>query len=271
MTVITTSLAVKKMLDLKSSVHKTFAILEYFTTQKSEWGVTELANEIGTNKSNVFRFLSQMQTIGILDKNEQTEKYRLGLKLFELGNRVQLRTALVEKTHPALVSVATSIKETVHIAVLKNYQAFYIDKVESPQGLKISSHIGSYNPAYATALGKILLAFQTADEQRKSLDFIFDEKKVQNFTPNTISNKAQMQIELANIKQQQYAIDREEFEIGLICVAIPIFNQNQEVVASLSAAGPANRFQEAEVKNYVATLKAGALAIQKKIGSFKLL
>jgi len=259
------------MLELKSSVHKTFAVLEYFTVQKPEWGVTELANAIGTNKSTVFRFLAQMQTIGILDKDEQTEKYRLGLKLFELGNRVQLRTAFVEKTHPQLVSVANSITETVHIAVLKNHQVFYIDKVESPQGLKISSHIGSSLPAYVTALGKVLLAFLPEEEQNKSLDYIFDKNETTAFTKNTINNKANMKVELLKIKKRQYAIDREEYEIGLICVAIPIFNQKQEVVASLSASGPANRFKEAEVKNYVATLKKGALAIQGEIGDFKLL
>jgi len=259
------------MLELKNSVHKTFAVLEYFTVQKPEWGVTELAKEIGTNKSTVFRFLAQMQAIGILDKDNQTERYRLGLKLFELGNRVQLRTAFVEKTHPQLVSVAKSITETVHIAVLKNHQVFYIDKVESPQGLKIASHIGSYLPAYGIALGKVLLAFLPEEEQNKSLDYIFNKNKTTAFTKNTINNKKQMQAELLKIRKRQYAIDREEYEIGLICVAIPIFNQKQQVVASLSASGPANRFKEAEVKNYVATLKKGALAIQEKIGNFKLL
>ncbi|MEL6721480.1 MAG: IclR family transcriptional regulator [Bacteroidota bacterium] len=259
------------MLDLKSSVHKTFAILEFFTAQKPEWGVTELSKEISTSKSNVFRFLSQMQSIGILDKNEQSEKYRLGLKLFELGNRVQLRTALVEKTHPELMKVAMNIKETVHIAVFKHHQIFYVDKVESPQGLRISSNIGSYNAAYATALGKILLAFLPEDQRQESLNYIYEENEVKAFTQNTITEKNIILKELAQIKNKEYAIDREEFEIGLICVAIPIFNQNQEVVASLSAAGPANRFKEEEVKNYVATLKEGAMAIQEKIGNFRLL
>lgn len=259
------------MLNLKSSVHKTFAVLDYFTIQKPEWGVTELAKEIGTNKSTIFRFLAQMQSIGILDKDQQTEKYRLGLKLFELGNRVQLRTALVEKTHPTLITVATRITETVHIAVLKNHQVFYIDKVESPQGLKISSHIGSYNPAYSTALGKVLLTFSSEEQQQNTLTYLFDKNKTTAFTERTITDKTKMLLELQQIKQNGYAIDREEFEVGLTCVAIPIFNQNQQIIASLSASGPANRFKENEVKNYVATLKEGALAIQGKIGNFKLL
>jgi len=259
------------MQDLKSSVHKTFAILEHFTIQKPHWGVTELAQEIGSHKSTVFRFLSQMHAIGIMDRDEQTERYSLGLKLFELGNRVQLRKALVEKTHPELESVAMSITETVHIAVLKNHQVFYIDKVESPQGLKISSHIGSYNPAYATALGKVLLAFLPQSQMQRSLDVIFKEGDLKAFTINTITNRDKMISELASIKSQRYALDKEEYEVGLICVAIPIFNQENQVIASLSASGPANRFRESELKNYVEILNKGALSIQKNIGNFKLL
>ena len=256
------------MKTLKSSVHKTFALLEYFTPQKTEWGVTELAAAIGSNKSTVYRFLSDMQKLGILYKNSSNEKYRLGLKLFELGNRVELKSAFIDKTHPALVEVAKNITETVHIGILKNEQVFYVDKVESPQGLKLSSHIGSYNPASATALGKILLAYLPKTKQLQTIDNLFVSPIP--FTKNTIIDKQLFQQELDHIRQKSYAIDREELEIGLICVAIPIFNQKREIVAALSASGPANRFKEEEVINYVATLQKGAVAIQNTIGFFKL-
>jgi IclR family KDG regulon transcriptional repressor len=259
------------MKELKNSVFKTFAILEYFTVDKPAWGVTELAKEIASNKSTIFRFLDQLHSVGILDKDAETEKYSLGLKLFELGNRVQLRRALVEKTHPELVSVATSITETVHIAVLNKHQVFYIDKVESPQGLKTSSHIGSYNPAYCTALGKVLLAFLPLKKQRAALDFIFDEAGATAFTKSTITDKSQLLKELAKVREDKYSLDREELEDGLICIAIPVFNQQQQVVASLSASGPASRFREDKVKGYLDILGEGASAITEKIGSYSIL
>tara|TARA_B100000497_G_scaffold127651_1_gene170209 strand:+ start:1566 stop:2345 length:780 start_codon:yes stop_codon:yes gene_type:complete len=259
------------MLDLTSSVHKTFALLEYFTVQKPEWGVTELSKEIGANKSTVFRFLAQMQAIGILDKDTYTERYRLGLKLFELGNRVDLRSAFIEKTHPVLESVAKDITETVHIGVLKNRKVLYVDKVESPHGLRISSHIGSFNPAHATGLGKVLLAYLPDEVRNETLDFIFNQDELKSYTTSTIIDKTHMIRELSLIRVNQYAIDKEEFEMGLICVAIPIFNQNQQVVASLSASGPASRFKENEIQRYVDILKKGAKGIQEKIGTFKLL
>jgi len=257
------------MKELKSSVHKTFAILEHFTVQKSEWGVTELATAIGSNKSTVYRFLSDLGQLGVVYKNPLTDRYSLGLKIFELGSRVQLKSALIDKTHPVLIEVAKRITETVHIAILKNSQIFHIDKVESPQGLKLSSHIGSFGPAYSTALGKVLLAFLPEAEQESALQIIFEEEEPTAFTKFTITKPNVLRNELTKIREKGYALDREESEIGLICVGIPIFNQNNEVVASLSASGPANRFEEEKVASYVGILQQGADAIQQQIGHFK--
>lgn len=257
------------MKELKSSVQKTFAILEHFTPQKPEWGVTELADAIGSNKSTVYRFLSDLDKLGIAYKHPVTDKYSLGLKLFELGSRVQLKSAFVDKTHPQLIHVAQQITETVHIAVLKNLQVFHVDKVESPQGLKLSSHIGSYGPTHSTALGKILLAFLPVKEQEKAVSKIMKEQKPKAFTKNTITTYHAFKRELSDVKEKGYALDREESELGLICVGIPIYNQNDEVVASLSASGPASRFEEEKLITYIDILEEGAHAIQQNIGFFK--
>lgn len=257
------------MKDLKSSVHKTFAILEYFTTSKKEWGVTELAHKIGSNKSTVYRFLSDLNKLGVLYKDEETEKYSLGLKLFELGSRVHLKSAMVEKTHPELIEVAKQIKETVHIAILKDSKIFHIDKSESPQGLKLSSHIGSYGPVHSTALGKILAANLSEESKNNLIQNLYIDNKPNLFTINTITKPKDFLKELNLVKKHGYAIDMEESEIGLICVAVPIYNQNEKVIASLSASGPASRFKSENVTNYVSILNKGANAIKKKIGFFK--
>jgi IclR family KDG regulon transcriptional repressor len=257
------------MKTLKSSVDKTFAILEHFTVRTPEWSITKLAKELGSNKSTVYRFLSDMEKQGIMYQDADTGKYGLGLKLFELGNRVQIQSAFVEKTHPTLIKVSESIKETVHIAILKDNLAYYVDKVESPQGLRISTTIGSNKPLHATSLGKVLLAYSAYDFKELVAKKILADN-LPTFTANTLTDHTKLAEELRHIKQQGYAIDREEFEIGLICVAVPIFNRNNELVASLSAAGPANRFKLEELKNYVSILKKGADEIQNNIGDFKI-
>ena len=256
------------MKGLKSSVDKTFAILEYFTVDKPEWSVTELAKESESSKSTIYRFLSDMQKRGIMYQDDNSGKYGLGLKLFELGNRVQIQSAFVDKTHPELIKVGNKITETVHIAILKDRQVYYTDKVESPQGLRINTTIGSYSPLHATSLGKVLLANSEA-KYTELLETKLLKKDLEVFTENTINDHKKLEAELLKIKKQGYAVDYEEYEIGLICVAVPIFNQKNDIVASLSAAGPANRFKINQLKDYVQTLKSGAAKIQNRIGDFK--
>lgn len=257
------------MKELRSTVQKTFSLLEHFTADKVEWGVTELAEAVGSNKSTIYRFLSDLQSSGIVYKDPTTEKYSLGLKLFELGNRVNLQSAFVEKTHPPLLEVAQNITETVHIGILHQNQVFCVDKVESPQGLKISTQIGSHNPAYCTAVGKVLLANQQKGQQEQILDNITrNNGGLAALTENTLTKRTALQAELDKISMQGYAIDKEEFEIGLICVAIPIYNQRNETIAALSASGPSSRFREEKVMDYVQILKRGANAITTSIGFF---
>jgi len=256
------------MKGLTSSVDKTFAILEYFTINNPTWGVTDLAKIIGTSKSTAYRFLSDMEKRGVLQQDVESGKYSLGLKLFELGNRVQIQSAFVDITHPELLKVSKVITETVHIAVLRNNRVYYVDKVESPHGLTISTTIGTSNAAYATSLGKVLLAFtyHNLDNLYSSNNF---NHKLEPFTVNTITNPIKLIQELKEVRARTYSIDNQEFEMGLICVAVPIFNNKNEIVASISAAGPSSRFKEEELESYVKTLKIGADAIKERIGDFK--
>jgi IclR family KDG regulon transcriptional repressor len=113
------------------------------------------------------------------------------------------------------------------------------------------------------------MAYLDSATQQQIIDSILHDKSAISFTKNTITDSNKLIKELNLIKKQGYALDREEFELGLICLAVPIFNQNNEVVASLSASGPANRFEENKVSDYVATLQKGAEAIKHKIGFFK--
>jgi len=141
-----------------------------------------------------------------------------------------------------------------------------VDKVESPMGLKLRSTIGISNPAYCSGIGKVLLANLDKNTLQNTL------KKIQLIpkTKFTFTNKTQLKKELVKIKELGYAIDRQELELGLICVAVPVYNQNNQVVAALSAAGPANRFREEALEEYVATLQKGATAIKNKIGNFQI-
>ncbi len=254
---------------VKNSVLKTFRLLECFTAARPEWGVTELAAELDANKSTVYRFLSQLKRLGVVYQNANSNKYSLGLKLFELGNRVQVKSSFAEIARPELMRVGINIRETVHLAVLRDSKIFYIDKVESPHGLSMRSEIGSYNPAHATSLGKVLLAYSIKNDLALR-EYFSGKRTLEKYTLNTIRSIPTLFRELKKVRAVGYALDREEFELGLVCVAVPIFNQKDELVAGLSASGPASRFEEEKLVNYVKILQEGASRIREKIGLFKI-
>lgn len=249
---------------LNNSVAKAFTLLECFTPAKQEWGVRELAQQLQANKSTTYRLMATLESLGVLRKDQQTEKYSLGLKLFELGNKVDVQHSLVSHTHPELLKVASEIAETVHLGILNDHQVLMVDKVESPKGLKLNSVIGMYSPAYCTGIGKVLLSHLSAAELKTFLT----TSDLVSKTEFTIVQPKKLQEALIQIKAQGFAIDRQEMELGLICVAVPVFNQNGIVVAALSAAGPSIRFREEALMEYVAILQKGATAIQKRIGGF---
>ena len=239
--------------NLNQSIIKAFTLLDAFTTDKKEWGVRELATKSDYNKSTTYRLLSTLVSLQVVQQNEN-EKYSLGSKLFELGNRVSLYQSLINATKIAIRDIALEIQETVLYGVIKDHQVFYINKAESVQGLKISTSVGSYQPIHATAIGKVLAAFSSDAKQQNLLKLI----NFNSYTKNTIINKNNFITELKKIKTQGYALDLEEFELGLVCVAIPVFNNNNKLIGSISASGPSSRFELKNVKNYITILKNGA-------------
>ncbi|WP_299123825.1 IclR family transcriptional regulator [uncultured Tenacibaculum sp.] len=249
--------------NLNQSIIKAFILLDAFTNDKKEWGVRELAYKTGYNKSTVHRLLSTLVSLNVIHQNEN-EKYRLGSKLFELGNRVSLYQSLITITNQPIKNVALEIQETVLLGTLKDHQVFYINKADSLQGLKISTSIGSYQPIHATASGKLLLAFSSSEKQ----DDYFKSNTLNSFTQNTITKKTELKNCLQTVQNQKYALDLEEFELGLICIAIPIFNKKGNIIASLSASGPSSRFRIENVQNYIAILQKGASIIENSLQDF---
>lgn len=249
--------------NLNQSIIKAFILLDAFTDEKKEWGVRELAYKTGYNKSTVYRLLSTLVSLNVIHQNEN-EKYRLGSKLFELGNRVSLYQSLITVTNQPIKNVALEIQETVLLGTLKEQQVFYLNKADSLQGLKISTSIGSFQPIHATASGKLLLAFSSVDKQE---DY-FKNTSLTSFTQNTITKKNELKNRLQIIKNQKYALDLEEFELGLICIAIPIFNKKGNVIASISASGPSSRFRLENVQNYISILQKGAYSIENSLQDF---
>ncbi|SEC86298.1 transcriptional regulator, IclR family [Tenacibaculum sp. MAR_2009_124] len=248
---------------INQSIIKAFKLLDVFTEEKKTWGVRELAQKTGYNKSTVYRLLFTLSSLNILHQNSN-DKYSLGSKLFELGNRVSIYKAITNMTRTPLKHIALDIQETVLLSILKERQVFHIDKADSLHGLKINTSIGSYQPVHATASGKLLLSFLNIPEKED----IIDHTKFEPYTKSTITSKSKLLAELTKIKHQEYALDIEELETGLVCIAIPVRNKKGHVIASLSASGPLSRFKMENITNYITILNKGMKDIESAFYDF---
>jgi DNA-binding IclR family transcriptional regulator len=238
---------------LNTSVEKAFNILNCFTNNSQELGVTEIAHKMSTNKSAVYRMLATMVALDVLQQNTENEKYRLGLKLFELGQRVSINKNFINKAKPYLEDLVKHADETAHLAIYKNEKVYFLDKVEGPHDLQINTQIGSTKPLYSTGLGKIMLAFGEPNYKK-----IIQRIQLESITKNTITKKETLLLEIEKIKNKGFALDMEETEVGLICVAVPVFNSNNEFIAAISNSGPTARFNKSKIKNYTDVLKQTA-------------
>ncbi|WP_109299852.1 IclR family transcriptional regulator [Aquimarina sp. AU474] len=235
---------------LNTSVEKAFKILDCFSIDKMELGVTEIAKQMGTNKSAVYRMLATMEALNVIQQNPENGKYRLGLKLFELSQKVSIHKNFISKARPFMEELVKRAGETAHLAIYKNQKVYFLDKVVGRHDLQINSQIGTEKPLHCTGLGKIMLAFA-----EHNYNNIVEHINLETITKNTIINKKKLLLEVEKIKNQGFALDMEENEIGLVCVAVPVFSTNGKFIAAISTSGPSARFNENEIQTYTGDLK----------------
>ncbi len=244
-----------------NSVKRAFQILETFTVDSPLQGVTEISRKTGLNKATVFRFLKSLEEIGIICRDQKTGYYKLGLRLFELGYRVPIRDNVIQQMHPILEQLVEKIKMTVHLATLREDEVLYIDKIRCRKSLQINTHIGARYPAYCTALGKSMLAHLP----EKELDSLLRRQKLLALTKNSITDPDLLKVELQKTRERGYAVDNEEFEEGLRCVAVPILGYDKRPLVAISVSGALSQVSEETIPLQVKLLKEAAEKIQKQL------
>jgi IclR family KDG regulon transcriptional repressor len=246
------------------AVVKLMRILESLAQHK-ELGVTELGAHAGMHKSTAYRILNSLKELGYVRQEAENEKYSLTLKLFEVGATVLGRMEFWEQAHPIMEQLAEQTHETIHLAVLDENRLVYLGKIESTQSLRVSmmSRIGQSAPTYCTGVGKLLLAHLPPEEAES----ILEREDMRGFTNNTITDRAQLARELESIRQNGYALDNEEHEIGVRCVAAPVTNNEGVVIAALSISMPSVRLPNSEIPRYRAFVTKAAADISKRLGA----
>lgn len=248
---------------LLSSLDQGLAVLEALAQAREEaLGLTELAQRLALHKSTVARIVATLSARGYVEQDPRTRRYRLTLKLFELGSLCLARLELVTEARPIIEELAQASGEVVHLAVLDQGEVVYVDKVESEQTIRMYSRVGRRSPVHCTGVGKALLAF--VDDA--TFQAIVAEKGLRRFTPRTITDADRLRDHLARVREVGVAFDDEEHEPGIRCVAAPVRDHRGVVIASISVAGPAVRMTHERLRELAEPVRRAAAAISARLG-----
>jgi len=216
---------------------RAFSILDSLEESGVDLGVSELTARVGLQKSTVHRLLSVLGQHRYVAQSESTGKYRLGYRLSELGRSVTAYPNLVETAEPFLRRLVEISGETAHVGALEGGRVLSLAAVEGSRTLRTPSTVGKKTPVHSSSIGKCLLAFLS----KAKLDEIVLAHSLEVFTATTIGTRKDLNRELAKIRKQGFAIDDEEYELGLKCLGAPVRDSSGAVNAAISIAGPANR------------------------------
>ena len=243
-----------------SAVLRTINILETLSECESS-NLESLSKQTELPKATLLRFLSSLANLGYVYR-DSADRYHLTLKMFSIGSRSLKYIDLISTARPFAVELAKTLGETVHMGILQDDQAVYVLKEESSYTLRMYSRIGKVIPLYCTAIGKIFLSEMSEED----LNSYLEKTTLKPFTAKSIRTREALKEELERIKKRGYAIDDEEHEEQVMCIACPIRDVEGKVIAAISVSWPIFRFNSDDFDNAVKLIKRNANKISEIMG-----
>jgi IclR family KDG regulon transcriptional repressor len=246
------------------SLRKAASILKLFGTDKRQWTLQEITDELGLHKSSVQRIVSTLEEEGFLSSDGGRNRfYRVGLQMFILGNVAIQEMDLARIAEPALKQLVEETQETAHLSIVEGGQCLYINKVACARSISVASKVGAKLPLHCIGVGKVLLSGMKEEE----VDRIIMTLGLPQHTPKTITTRGALFKELERIRNQGFSVDNEEFEIGLRCVAAPITSPQGKLIAAISISGPTNRITDDALSMYSRHVIAAADQITQSLSN----
>jgi DNA-binding IclR family transcriptional regulator len=245
------------------SLQKAIRILLHLGQDGPEMSITQIAAGLALNKSTVFRLLNAMEKFELIEKNRENERYRLGLKLHELGQRAVQSRTLRSEAHRFLMELSRRSNESVSLAVPGAGGVICLDRVDCSNSIiTVRTPVGARFPAHCTAAGKAVLS-QLTDAEAYA---ILARNGMKMYTSGTLIRWAAVLENLEFTRRQGFATDHEELERGLSGVAVPLIFRESQLVAAVGMAGPTARFLGEDLAKKIALLKDFAARISKAVG-----
>lgn len=244
-----------------SSVATAIRLLKAFSENEDELGVSALAQKLGVAKSTVHRLAVTLVSEGLLEQDPRTDRYRLGIGLFGLGTLVRRRMNLSSEARPFLFDLRARTGETILLAVPAETEVMYVYNLESPQALRMRSDIGVRRPAFCTAVGRAIFAHAPETIVDRVLAGALARR-----TPKTVVDKAALRAIFAGVRERGYAIEDEECEPGVRCIAAPVRGADGTVVGAIGIAGPSQRLSLESLPELSKPLIEAAAAVSVRLG-----
>lgn len=227
-------------------------------------GVSEIAREQGLSKSTAFRLVSTLRRAGYLVQDPKTGRYSLGLRLLQHGQTVAAQLDIRRVAHPTMVTLAQRARGTIFLAILSGSEVFNVERIESPDPVRIAFDVGLLaRYPHTVATGKVLLAALPDDERERVIAGL----ELAALTPNSIIDRDPLRLEIARVRRQGYAINHQEQIIGISGVAAPIYDRDGRVIAALAIAGPSARFTRESLPILIPWVQAAAGEVSSNLGA----
>lgn len=250
------------MQEIVQSVDRSLSILEVLSDYENGLGITEISEKVNLHKSTVHRLLATLIYKGYVEQEDKANKYKLTLKLFELGNKKIQKMDLITVARPYLKELVENTNEVVHLVVREGTEIIYVGKEESQNTIRTHSRIGNRRPLYCTAVGKSILSYMKDDE----IEEIWNESNVEKLTEYTITDFNEFKKCLNEVRKKRYAVDEQENEIGVRCVGTSIFNYKGEICGAISISGSIISFTKEKLEEFSKLIIEYAERISKELG-----
>jgi DNA-binding IclR family transcriptional regulator len=244
------------------SVSRALDIITLVSMKKGGLGVTEIAKQIDINKSSVYRILSTLVQYGYIEQDGETGKYKLGYKFLEISSKLLESIDLRAEARPFLQELENETNEVIHLVVYDQGEVVYIEKLEGNETLRMHSKVGKRAPMHCTSVGKAILAYLPSSVV---LD-ILERKGMPVHTDKTITEKEEFLKELSQVRQKGFALDLEENEYGITCIAVPIFDHLGKVIAAVSISGPTMRMTDDRMNTLKSIMVKTGKAVSARLG-----
>lgn len=244
------------------TLNRAISVMDCFTQEQPELGVREIARLVNLSSSATGRLLAALKALGVLSQNPQTRTYSMGARVLTWAGIYNTTLDIRNRALPFIHELHQSTRETISLYVLDGSERLCIERLESPQTVRIVTRIGKRLPLYAGSAGKVILAYLPEARQKE----IIDLDKLVPLTDKTIVDPAALRRELEKVRQSGCSVSFGEWISDAAGVAAPIFHYDGEVIGALSISGPVGRFTDDIVRGYCVEVKDVAARISASLG-----